>query len=60
MHKVVNIGVLTSSMLTFAHLSPVSAQQGAGVVTDKMLEDTVSMLNSGTGGAIIWVVLLPA
>lgn len=39
MHKVVNIGVLTSSMLTFAHLSPVSAQQGAGAVADKMLEE---------------------
>ncbi len=39
MHKVVNIGVLTSSMLTFAHLSPVSAQQGAGTVADKMPEE---------------------
>lgn len=39
MHKVVNIGVLTSSMLAFAHLSPVSAQQGAGTVADKMPEE---------------------
>lgn len=39
MHKVVNIGVLTSSMLAFAHLSPVSAQQGAGAVADKMPEE---------------------
>ena len=39
MHKVVNIGVLTSSMLAFAHLSPASAQQGAGAVADKMPEE---------------------
>lgn len=39
MHKVVNIGVLTVSTLAFAHTSPVSAQQGAGVTADKMLEE---------------------
>lgn len=39
MHKVVTIGVVSTGMLTFAHVSPAAAQQATLQTPEKLLED---------------------